>query len=265
MIKNKEAVQGNGLIEKERSNIKDPLVSIIIPLYNEENSIKEVINRIPDKYRYEIIVVDDGSTDNSVKKVQEIDKNIIILKHKNNSGYGAAILTGFRHATGDIMITLDSDGQHKSEEVPNLVEPILNNEADIVVGSRYLSENNYYTPLYTRIGEYFIAWCLFILFGQKVEDNQNGFRAFRKETVQIFLRRMRFTGMGFTTELLFRSSLSGYKIIEIAMTPKPRLHGSSYVKIPIILCSVVACVFLHLIKLFLKKTNLQKILDKVLD
>jgi len=253
------------LVEKERSLIKDPLVSIIIPLYNEENSIKEVINRIPDKYRYEIIVVDDGSKDNSVKRVQEIEREIIILKHKKNSGYGSAILTGFRHATGDIIITLDSDGQHKSEEVPNLVLPILNNETDIVIGSRYLSENDYYTPLYTRIGEYFIAWCLFILFRQRVEDNQNGFRAFRKETVQIFLGKMRFTGMGFTTELLFRASLKGYKIIEIAMTPKPRLHGSSYVKIPIILCSVITCVFLHLVKVFLKKTGLQKVLDRLLD
>ncbi|MFX0036720.1 MAG: glycosyltransferase family 2 protein, partial [Candidatus Hermodarchaeota archaeon] len=104
-------------IKKVQNNA--PLFSVIIPLYNEENTIKNVIQRIPNHQQYEIIIVDDGSTDNSIKKVQEINNRAIkIIKHEKNQGYGAAILTGFEHAIGDILITLDSDGQHNPEEIP---------------------------------------------------------------------------------------------------------------------------------------------------
>jgi len=83
-----------------QQNNSDLLISVIIPVYNEENSIKEVIERIPNHLNYEIIIVDDGSTDNSVSKVKEINRdNIIILQHQKNLGYGAALITGFKSAT----------------------------------------------------------------------------------------------------------------------------------------------------------------------
>ena len=125
----------DNLSQKERKY----LASIIIPLYNEQNSIIDLINRIPNHYSYELVIVDDGSTDNSVNKIREItNRDFKIVHHKFNIGYGAALLTGFKHAMGDVIITMDSDGQHNPEEIPSLIEPIINNKADYI----YYYENN---------------------------------------------------------------------------------------------------------------------------
>ena len=129
------------------------LISVIIPIYNEENSIKEVIERIPNHRNYELILIDDGSTDNSIKKVQEVkNKSIEVIRHEKNQGYGGALITGFKHANGDILITLDSDGQHNPEEIPSLVKALIDNNADMVIGSRYLGGYSYKVPLHTKIG-----------------------------------------------------------------------------------------------------------------
>ncbi|MHA1479610.1 MAG: glycosyltransferase family 2 protein, partial [Promethearchaeota archaeon] len=147
----------------------DLLISVIIPVYNEENSIKNVIERIPNHRNYEIILIDDGSIDRSVLKIKEIENdNIILLQHQKNLGYGAALITGFKSATGNIIITLDSDGQHKPEEIEKMLKPILQDKADLVIGSRYLGECDYKVPLYTRIGEYCVKICILMLFRQRV-------------------------------------------------------------------------------------------------
>ena len=104
-----------------------PLISVVIPVYNEEKSIKNVIDRIPNHQQYEIILVDDGSTDKSFEKVKVIkNRHIKVVKHNINKGYGAAILTGIKSTTGNIIVTLDSDGQHCPEENPKLIHPIMN-------------------------------------------------------------------------------------------------------------------------------------------
>ncbi len=235
----------------KNSYIKDsPLISVVIPLYNEEHSIKNVIERIPDHSSYEIIVVDDGSTDKSVKKIEEIkDKDIKIIQHEKNLGYGASILTGFKHATGDIIVTMDSDGQHNPEEIPNLIKPIINEQADFVVGSRYLGSSTYKVPLYARVGEYFINLCLWFLYRQKIRNNQAGFRAFRKKTVKIF-KNIKCTGMGFTTELLFKAAHRNLKIIEIPIFLNSREAGISYVNLIRILKSVSFCILFYSMKKF---------------
>ncbi|KKL70165.1 hypothetical protein LCGC14_2107630, partial [marine sediment metagenome] len=92
---------------------KKRLISIVIPLYNEENTILDLIERIPNHHQYEIILVDDGSTDTSLERIKEIEnRDIRIIQHERNQGYGAALLSGFKHSTGDIIVTMDSDGQH---------------------------------------------------------------------------------------------------------------------------------------------------------
>ena len=182
------------------------LISVIIPLYNEENSIKSLLNNFPNHYRYEIIIVNDGSTDNSIQKIKEVNNSSIkIIHHERNLGYGAAIKTGFDHAKGDIIVTMDSDGQHDPKEIPYLIKPLIANQADLIVGSRYLGQCKYKIPLHTRAGEYFIKMSLWFLFNQKVYNNQNGFRAFKKDSLQL-LKKLKSDGMGFTTELLFESA-----------------------------------------------------------
>ena len=257
-------------IIKNSYNVENPLISVVIPLYNEEFSIKDVIDRIPNHRLLEIIIVDDGSTDKGVKKVKEIkDMDIKIIKHEKNQGYGAALLSGIRHATGDIIVTMDSDGQHNPEEIPNLIKPIINNKADFVVGSRYLGKFNYKNPLYARAGAYFIRIFFRMLFLQRVHDNLSGFRAFKKEITKI-LGNIRYTGMGFTTELLYKVAFYQYKIVETPVYVNPRQYGTSSINLIRALISISSCILYYILRklnldvkrFFLKKNNIYLKLKK---
>ncbi|MFX1236906.1 MAG: glycosyltransferase family 2 protein [Promethearchaeota archaeon] len=248
---------------QKTKRIYDYKISVVIPVYNEEKSIQEVINRIPNDNEYEIIVVDDGSRDDSLKNARESNKKIILIQHQTNKGYGAAIMTGFKRATGDIIVTLDSDGQHHPEDIPSLIEPILAREADFVVGSRYLGRSNYKIPLHTRLGEFIIKTSIWLLFHQKIGNNQGGFRAFRKEMLKIY-DEMYFLGMGFTTEMLFKAAYKRFKIIEIPTTIAYRKHGHSRVKVVRLLKSIFSLILIYmLLKMNIKKIVPKSILDRM--
>ncbi|MFX1571054.1 MAG: glycosyltransferase family 2 protein [Promethearchaeota archaeon] len=235
---------------QKREKLKSLLISVIIPLYNEENTIRNVIERIPNHQRYEIIIVDDGSTDNGVEKVRQIkNREIKIIKHETNKGYGAAILSGLKYATGNIVVTLDSDGQHNPEEIPTLISPILKKQADITVGSRYLGKSNYKVPLYTRIGEYFISTSLRFLFRQKVCNNQSGFRGFSSNSLKIF-RNMKHITFGFCTETLFEAAYNRLRISEIPVNINVRKYGKSHIRIFKILIAISSCILTYLVKRF---------------
>ena len=236
------------LFNREKLNV--PLISIIIPIYNEEKTIRDVIERIPNHQQYEILLVDDGSTDNSLEKVQEIsNREIKIIKHQNNKGYGVAVLSGFKHAAGDIIITMDSDGQHNPEEITALIKPIINNQADIVVGSRYLGNCHYKNPLYARVGAYFINIFLNMLFLQKVYDNQCGFRAFSNRSFKIF-KNLRQTKYGFCTETLFEAIYNKLRVCEIPINVNIRKYGKSNIDLVKLLISVSFCILYYSIKRF---------------
>jgi len=222
--------------------------SIIIPLYNEENSIQNVIERIPNHSQYEIIVVDDGSTDKSVQNIKELGReDLLILQHQTNLGYGAALMTGFEFASGDLIVTMDSDGQHKPEELEELVTPVLKEKADIVIGSRYLGQYEYRVPLHTRLGEYCIKLCFLMLFRQRVGNNQSGYRCFKKEVINSIHDTVSI-GMGFTTEFLFKAALKNFKIIEVPISLSSRNHGYSYVKLFKLLKTIIACIIINFFK-----------------
>ena len=222
-----------------------PLISVVIPVYNEEKSIKNVIDRIPNHQRYEIILVDDGSTDKSFEKVKVINnRHIRVIKHKNNKGYGAAILTGIKYATGDIIVTMDSDGQHCPEEIPKLIKPIINKQADIVIGSRYLGKCNYRVPSYTRIAENMISLFLWILFRQKVKNNQSGFKAFSKKSVKIF-NEMLYNGYGLCTEMIYKAAYYKFNLLEVPVSINIRKYGTSYVNIVKLFIAISTCILIY--------------------
>ena len=240
----------NYVLSYENSN----KLSVLIPLFNEENTIKTVIQKIPEYDDLEIIIVDDGSTDSSVKKVKVLkqkDSRISIIKHKKNIGYGQAILTGFKKAKGDIVITLDSDGQHDPRDMSKLIKPILKNEADIVIGSRYLGDCYYMVPFYTQMGEILIKLVLWFLFGLSIGNNQSGFRAFKRETLKYFMD-LRNRGMGLTTEILFQSGLKNMRVKEVPINVFPREYGFSYVNLFKIIRSIFSCFIYYFIKKIFK-------------
>lgn len=255
---NSEYLEYNNHI-KDRIQNKNPLISIILPLYNEEKSVKNVIDLIPNDIDHEVILVDDGSTDESIENVKKVNnKYIKIIKHEQNKGYGAALLTGFNYASGDIIVTIDSDGQHNPKEIPNIIEPIINKNADMVIGSRYLGETLYPIPLHIKIGEYFIKKALRLLYNQEICNNQSGFRAFHKSILAQFGEFYDY-GMVFSTELLLKTLEIQKKIIEVPISLKPRIYGTSYVKLARILIKILTCVTIYGLRKF---KTLRKVLDK---
>ncbi|MFX0025462.1 MAG: glycosyltransferase family 2 protein [Candidatus Hermodarchaeota archaeon] len=238
------------------------ILSIIMPLFNEQNSIKHVIEKIPKNCNHEILIVDDGSTDNSIEEIKKINgKFIKIIKHGKNRGYGAALLTGFKHSNGDIIVTLDSDGQHCPEEIPRLLKPIINKKADLAIGSRYLGKIHYPVPLHIKFGEYFIRKFLKLLYNKEIANNQSGFRAFHRSLLTHF-KGFYDCEMAFSTELLLKTLELNKKIIEIPISLKPRKYGKSYVKLVKILINILKCFFIYGLR---KNRILKKFSDKYLD
>ncbi|MFW9829604.1 MAG: glycosyltransferase family 2 protein [Candidatus Thorarchaeota archaeon] len=223
-----------------------PSISIIIPIYNEENTIRSVLKMIPSIPKSEIILIDDGSIDKSLNIIKAIkNKHIKIIKHKRNMGYGAAILTGFKYSSGDLIITLDSDGQHNPKEIFKLINPIIEKEADVVIGSRYLGKCNYNPSLYTKIGELFIKMILWILYRQIIHNNQSGFRAFNNKAINE-INKIKCNGMGFTTELLMKLYSKKLNVKEIPIAVKSRSYGDSKVNIFRTTPTILKCILKYL-------------------
>lgn len=241
---------------------KEPLlISIIIPMLNEENTIKNVINNIPNHLKNELIIIDDGSQDDSVKMVKEIKRDIKLILNGKNLGYTASILKGLRAATGDICVTMDADGQHDPKEIQTVINPIIDGEADMVVGSRYLGECIYFVPLYTRIAEYLIGLCLRFLFRQRVYNNQSGFRAFNRKSL-FFIDEIITSKFGFCTEVLFKAAYNKIRIKEVPITIGKRQFGVSYVNILEIFWPITLTILLFTLKKF--KNILRKLIPKKL-
>ncbi len=248
-------------VEKSAISFKKQAVhkfSIVIPCYNESKTIQGLIQNLKNLElpNYEIIIVDDGSTDNSVELLSNYqDINCII--HEKNEGYGKSLIDGIMKSTGDLIITIDSDGQHDPRDIINLCKPVIENQADIVVGSRYKGNYFYRIPFVNRAGEAFLEIMMLILFGKRVTNNQGGFRVFHRRTISIF-NDFKFMGMAFTTELLIKSFLKGYRVVEKPINLHDRPVGKSRVrKIPLLM-NLLLCMFYYFFKdfeRFLKKNN----------
>lgn len=202
----------------------------IIPALNEEISIGSIVIKTK-KYVDRIIVIDDGSTDNTAEIAQSAGAEVI--KHPRNMGKGEALKTGFRIAKENgtkIIVTIDADGQHNPDEIPKMIAPILDIEADMVIGSRYLNGNN--IPFYRRIGQRILDHATTTNSGIHITDTQSGFRAFSAGKTSIF----RFSQNGFSieSEMLTDAASAGLKIKEVDIgvrydvdcsTENPIKHG----------------------------------------
>ncbi|MDO8529608.1 MAG: glycosyltransferase family 2 protein [bacterium] len=160
-------------------------VSIVIPACNEEFVIQDVIREIRNEKYENIIVVDDGSVDQTYQKAKEVE-GVAALKHKINRGKGAATKTGIEAAKllgADIIVTMDGDGQHDPKDIKDLINPIENDNFDVVLGTRLKNPEG--MPFYKRIHNWIanlITWCLF---GLWVSDSQSGFRAYSRKAADL--------------------------------------------------------------------------------
>ena len=209
-------------------------VTIGIPAFNEEKNIAKIIVKLKKIYD-EIIVCNDGSTD----LTGEIAENLgaIVINHKQNLGYGAginSIIKKSKEIDTDILVTFDADGQHKVEDVKKVIEPIKNGDADLVIGSRFLSKTKEKIPEYRKIGINIITKVTNAGLKKKITDSQSGFRAYSKDLIsKLDISDM---GMGISTEILIKTNSLGFRIAEIPITilyegktstQNPISHGTS--------------------------------------
>ncbi len=206
-------------------------ISVIIPAYNEEKTIGTVISNtmeIMDNLAvpYEIIVVNDGSTDRT-GLVASMHK-AIVLTNKVNRGKGYSLRRALKIAQGNIIITLDSDGEHKPKEIPDLLEP-LNNGADIVAGSRFLGSQSEVTTKLNVVGNFLFNAAIMTLTGQRVTDSQTGFRAAKKDVFEKL--NLASDGYEIETEITVKSLVSGFVLKEQPISVERRKYSVSKLKI----------------------------------
>ena len=210
-------------------------VAIGIPAYNEEKNIASVISKLS-KFGYSIIVCDDGSDDQTNQIAEKM--GALVITHKKNLGYGAAIGSLFFKAKDmglDVLVTMDADGQHRPKDVKAVLDPILKEKADIVIGSRFLVENQE-IPSYRKTGIKMITKLTNTALDKQITDSQSGFRGYNKKVLSAISPSE--SGMGVSNEILIKASKQGFKIDEAPIkvsyegdtsTHHPVSHGASVI------------------------------------
>ena len=188
---------------------------VCIPAYNEEIKINDVVKKsLP--YADKVIVCDDGSTDDTAALAKKA--GAVVISHEKNQGYGATISTLFdycRKNNAEIMVTLDGDGQHNPDQIPDLINVILKHKVDVVIGSRSLKDDKD-LPSYRKTGIKIITSTINSATNLKVTDSQSGFRAYSKEAIDLIHPTE--SGMGISTEILVKISNNGLSIAEVPIT-----------------------------------------------
>ena len=208
-------------------------ITIGIPAFNEEKNIGKVIISLK-KIVNNIIVCDDGSTDLTKEIAEGLGAKVI--SHKKNMGYGEAIKSIFNEAKKnetDILVTFDADGQHRSEDIKSLTKPIIDQQAEIVIGSRFL-KNETNMPNYRKVGVKVLTKVTNMSIKENLTDSQSGLRAYHKKVLQNI--NLTDSGMGISTEILIKGHQNKLKIVEVPIkilygkdtsTHNPVSHGTS--------------------------------------
>ena len=210
-------------------------LSIIIPIYNEENTVREILRRVlsvklqPEVNR-EIIVVDDGSTDDTKSKIKNQKSKIIkTFFHEKNLGKGAAVRTGIMHATGDLIIIQDADLEYNPKYFIKLLDPILQNNAQVVYGSRLIDyplkfwgKDKAVLPLHL-IANRFLTFLTNLIYGGKLTDMETGYKLFKSEILKnITIDSNQFDFEAEVTAKILKLKIS---ITEVPIKVKPRTYA----------------------------------------
>jgi glycosyltransferase involved in cell wall biosynthesis len=209
--------------------MKTMRLSVIIPAYNEAGTIAEVIDRVfraPVDLPLEVIVVDDASTDHTLeileKQTEQRNGAVIVLRHHRNQGKGAAVRTGVHKATGDIILIQDADLEYDPRDYPRILEPILENEADVVFGNRFHGGSRRVLYFWHHIGNQVLTLFSNALTGLNLSDMEVGYKVFRAEVLRgLALRSDRF---GIEPELAAKVARRRCRVYEVPI----RYHGRTY-------------------------------------
>lgn len=203
--------------ENENINLNKKMkIAIGLPAFNEEENIGKIVAQLLDK-SYSVIVCNDGSSDSTGIIAEKM--GVIMINHTKNLGYGAAIGSIFKKAREekfDILVTFDSDGQHRISDIEKIIEPIQNKTSDIVIGSRFTENGKADMPKYRKMGIKVITNLVNSQTSEKILDSQSGFRAYSSEVLsQMNLSE---SGMGVSTEILIKANKLKFRISEVPIT-----------------------------------------------
>ena len=193
-------------------------LSIVIPVYNEKDTIDEIVRRVQNvEFEKEIIIVDDCSNDGTRDKINKISgNNIKKLFHEENKGKGAALRTGFQHVTGDIVIIQDADLEYNPKEYSNLIEPILDGRADVVYGSRFLGGPHRVLFFWHYVGNKILTTLSNMLTNLNLTDMETCYKVFKANVIKdINIRSNRF---GFEPEITAKLAKKKCKIYELPVS-----------------------------------------------
>lgn len=215
--------------DKEDREREEVSVSVVIPVFNEEVTVGNVVTRTKKTLEqmgvsYEILVVDDGSVDRSADIAQELEAHVLKKKHQ---GKGFALRYGFMRARGELVVTLDADGSHKPEEIPLILRCLREGRADFVIGSRFYNseDNKTKIPKINRTGNRLFNDLILYLTGSRTSDSQSGFRAFRSSLI----KRMKLGSQGYEveSEMLVKALRMGARVAETPISFDQRTVGRS--------------------------------------
>lgn len=202
-------------------------VSIIIPVYNEKDTIEKLIEVVKNSnfagLEKEIILVDDASNDGSREILEKLQNEYKILFHVKNQGKGAALRTAFEHITGDYAVIQDADLEYSPSDYDNLLPLLINNEADVVYGSRFKNKENLKNfMLKNKLANMFLTVLTNILYGSKISDMETCYKAFKKDVIKnIKIKSDRFN---FEPEITAKVLKNKYRLIEVPISYNSRGH-----------------------------------------
>ncbi len=205
-------------------------ISIVIPIYNEKETLRDIVEAVekaalPDGLEREIILVDDCSTDGTTKLLEGMEEKYRVLYHEKNQGKGAALRTGFRKASGDVIIVQDADLEYDPGEYGVLLEPILDGKADVVYGSRFLGGRPHRVLFYWHsVGNRMLTWLSNMMTNLNLTDMETCYKVFTKEMLDKVLPKLKSDRFGFEPEVTARLARLKCRIFEVGIS----YYGRTY-------------------------------------
>lgn len=198
-------------------------LTVIIPVYNEVKNINEIVKRVQaTKLAGEIIIVDDGSKDGTRDLLQKIDgkKKVRVILHEKNQGKGAAVVTGLKAATGDVLLIQDADLEYDPRDYPTLLKPIQEGLAEVVYGSRFLGGAHRVTMFWHQVANNLLTFMTNILYDSILTDMETGYKVFRHEVIEGMTIKAK--SFNFEPEFTAKILKRKYRIFEVPITFNPR-------------------------------------------